>query len=83
MGLLACQRAGVTSILMTQKLEFREGKILPKARPWQAANMSGFKSKLILARTSLDKGLSVLCIVNNDVCGGEYGPTYMERETLV
>lgn len=48
-GFLACQRAGVTSISMTQKLEFREGKILPKAMPWQAANLSHFKSKLVLS----------------------------------
>lgn len=77
-GFLACHRAGVTSILLTYKLEFREGKILPKAMPWQAANMSGFKSKLVLSSIFLDKGSHVLCVVNN-VVEGEYGLAYMER----
>lgn len=79
---LACQRAGVTSILMTQKLEFREGKILPKAMIWQADNMSGFKSKLVFSSTFLDEDLFyALCSVNSDgVRGREYGPAYMERE---
>lgn len=61
---------------MTQKLEFRQGKILPKAMPWQTVNMSIFNSKLVLSSNFHDKGLYVLYVVNN-AAEGEYGLAHL------